>query len=61
LGEGYRDTTLAGLDKAISPNPAFADATGASLHRNLEGRLYRVSAGEKGFQLSLITPFEVGV
>jgi hypothetical protein len=34
---------------------------GASLHRNLEGRLYRGSAGEKGFQLSLITPFEIGV
>jgi len=33
----------------------------ASFHRNLEGRLYRGSSAEKGFQLSLITPFEIGV
>jgi hypothetical protein len=36
-------------------------AARASLHCNLEGRLYRGSGAEKGFQLSLITPFEIGV
>jgi hypothetical protein len=39
----------------------FDDKRPASLHRNLEGRLYRGTVGEKGFQLSRIVPFEIGV
>jgi hypothetical protein len=46
-------TMSQGRRRAFCPN--------ASLHRNLEGRLSRGSSAVKGFQLSLIAPFEVSV